>query len=456
MNALQVCRSGGNCVMFVARYDLRFDFCFAAAVAAAAIFLGTGSAIAQYSAAPPMAAAPGLAAVAPSAASGLQWQPTLEDAKREAARTNRLILVHFWAPWCESCLKLDNEVFAQPQVKQFVDARFVPIKLNADEYPMTARQYGVDRLPTDLVISPDGKIVGRMKSPATPEAYVQQLQIAASGTGPAAQPNTTQFAAGAQPVPSFCTIPRQPQYGAPANVAAQPFFAAQPNIAAQPYVAAPPATNSAPPPAVPAYAGERYAEYFNRHATGAVQGTAPVANTTVSQPALPMQPSYGAPTIPATPYTPNYGPTLNAPAPAPAATTGASVTVNPANPVGIPALGLDGYCPVTVAEQKRWQMGDRRWGVVHRGRTYLFAGPVEQKTFLANPDKYSPAISGNDVVIALDQSQAVDGRRQFGVEYQGRTYLFSSDATRRQFSTNPKRYAAEVQQAERPGQGVLR
>ena len=125
----------------------------------------------------------------------------------------------------------------------------------------------------------------------------------------------------------------------------------------------------------------------------------------------------------------------------------AAVTTQPA---GTPPIGLDGFCPVTLAEQKRWQVGDRRWGVVHRGRTYLFAGPMEQKLFLDNPDRFSPAVSGQDVVAALDQGQAVDGHRQFGIQYQNRTYLFSSTATRDAFWKNPNRYAAEVLQAENP------
>jgi protein disulfide-isomerase len=111
---------------------------------------------------------------------------------------------------------------------------------------------------------------------------------------------------------------------------------------------------------------------------------------------------------------------------------------------------------MTLADQKRWQVGDRKYGVIHRGRTYLFAGPVEQQKFLSNPDHYSPAISGQDVVMALDQGQTVDGRRQFGLQYQGRTYLFSSDASRKAFSQNPKRYAAEVLQAENPNRPPLR
>jgi YHS domain-containing protein len=136
---------------------------------------------------------------------------------------------------------------------------------------------------------------------------------------------------------------------------------------------------------------------------------------------------------------------------------GSSVaTVATPNGSAFPPLALNGYCPVTLLEQQRWQLGDRRWGVIHRGRTYLFAGPEQQRKFLANPDRYSPAISGQDVVMALDYGQAVEGKRAMGLEYQNRIYLFSSDASRQAFIQNPKRYAAEVLQAENPPSTALR
>lgn len=58
--------------------------------------------------------------------------------------------------------------------------------------------------------------------------------------------------------------------------------------------------------------------------------------------------------------------------------------------------------------------------------------------------------------MAMDHGQEVDGKRALGVEFQNRIYLFSSDASRQAFSQNPKRYAAEVLQAETPSQTVLR
>ena len=95
----------------------------------------------------------------------------------------------------------------------------------------------------------------------------------------------------------------------------------------------------------------------------------------------------------------------------------------------------------------KWVPGDVKWGAIHRGRTYLFVGEAEQQQFLANPDKFSPVLSGADAVIAVDQRQRIEGRREHGLEYNGQFYLFSTEASLQQFSSNPERYAEGVRQA---------
>jgi YHS domain-containing protein len=122
----------------------------------------------------------------------------------------------------------------------------------------------------------------------------------------------------------------------------------------------------------------------------------------------------------------------------------------PQLPPGCPPLGLDGNCPVTLVERMQWALGDRAWGAVHRGRTYLFAGPEERARFLASPDLYSPVMSGIDPVLALDNQMVVAGKREFGVfGADRRIYLFADEASLKRFEQNPKRYAAEALQAQR-------
>jgi YHS domain-containing protein len=118
---------------------------------------------------------------------------------------------------------------------------------------------------------------------------------------------------------------------------------------------------------------------------------------------------------------------------------------------GNPPLALDGCCCVSLWEKQTWVPGNVAFGAIHRGRTYLFAGPEEQRKFLADPDHYAPVVSGNDVVLAAEQGRAVPGRRQHGVYYGNRIYLFASEESLSKFSANPAAYANQVQEALRDG-----
>jgi YHS domain-containing protein len=90
-----------------------------------------------------------------------------------------------------------------------------------------------------------------------------------------------------------------------------------------------------------------------------------------------------------------------------------------------------------------------RFGAIHHGRTYLFAGLAEQQRFLGNPEAFSPVMSGDDPVLALDENKSVPGHRKHGVFFSNRIYLFSSEGTLATFSKNPGRYAPEITQARR-------
>lgn len=113
-------------------------------------------------------------------------------------------------------------------------------------------------------------------------------------------------------------------------------------------------------------------------------------------------------------------------------------------------VGLEGYCPVSLLDKGVWMEGRAQWGVRHRGRTYLFATAEQQTAFLADPDRYAPALSGDDPVLACDARKQVPGQRRYGVTYQSRMYLFSSPETRTSFAANPQRYTTSVHVAEIP------
>jgi YHS domain-containing protein len=142
-----------------------------------------------------------------------------------------------------------------------------------------------------------------------------------------------------------------------------------------------------------------------------------------------------------------------------ASTQAAAAPAAPTEPdtYGSMPVGLEGYCPVTLAERGAWVEGRAQWGARHRGRTYLFASAEQQKAFLADPDRYAPALSGDDPVLAFDVGKSTPGQRRYGVTYQSRTYLFSSTETRDAFAANPQRYTsgATVAENRRPANGPV-
>ena len=151
------------------------------------------------------------------------------------------------------------------------------------------------------------------------------------------------------------------------------------------------------------------------------------------------------PTMP--PARPQWPGPLAATAPPAAAAPPAASTPAPAAEATMP-LGLEGYCPVTLAEKQVWTEGRPQYGARHRGRTYLFAGPEQQRTFLADPDRYAPALSGDDPVLAFEQGKSMPGQRRYGVVCQSRMFLFATPATRDAFAANPEKYAGRVAMAE--------
>ena len=91
----------------------------------------------------------------------LNWETNLEHARQQAAASGRLVLVHFSAPWCTACRKMEQEVLSHPAVQAAIAADYVPVRLNVDHNRIVAQRYGISSLPTDIVIAPDGRLLER-------------------------------------------------------------------------------------------------------------------------------------------------------------------------------------------------------------------------------------------------------------------------------------------------------
>ncbi len=113
---------------------------------------------------------------------GPHWEASVDAARRIAAQSNRLVLIHFWARWCGPCRNLEANVFKQPGVGAAMGARFVLAKVNVDidDGHAIAHAYGIERLPTDVIITPTNRVLAKLACPDNPTQYLAQLDQAAA------------------------------------------------------------------------------------------------------------------------------------------------------------------------------------------------------------------------------------------------------------------------------------
>jgi len=86
------------------------------------------------------------------------WIYSLEDAKKMAIATNKLILVDFWASWCEPCKKMDSESWSKDEIKEVMD-NYVSVQIDIDKYTEIANKYNVRGIPYVFIMDPNGKVI---------------------------------------------------------------------------------------------------------------------------------------------------------------------------------------------------------------------------------------------------------------------------------------------------------
>lgn len=88
-------------------------------------------------------------------------KPLLAQAKEE----NKLVFIDFYASWCPPCNLMDEEVFSNEKMGDFMNAEFINYKVNTEKGngPSLAGIFNVRVLPTLLFLHPSGKVLVRQE-----------------------------------------------------------------------------------------------------------------------------------------------------------------------------------------------------------------------------------------------------------------------------------------------------
>lgn len=90
----------------------------------------------------------------------------------KALQGDKLLIVDFWAVWCGPCRMLGPVV---EKLEQDYAGRAVVGKVNVDEQPQLAAQFGVMSIPT-VIFFKNGKEIDRKVGVMPEEVFVQTIE----------------------------------------------------------------------------------------------------------------------------------------------------------------------------------------------------------------------------------------------------------------------------------------
>jgi len=106
----------------------------------------------------------------------LAWERDWKHAFERAQAEQKMVLVDFWASWCEPCLKMDRRTFPDPRVSaQLSD--FILLRVDVDRSSV-ASAHGVASFPTYGVFDPWEKERFRFSGFDEPGPFADKLGLA--------------------------------------------------------------------------------------------------------------------------------------------------------------------------------------------------------------------------------------------------------------------------------------
>ena len=100
---------------------------------------------------------------------------------KDVLRSDKPVLVDFWATWCAPCRMLEPTVAAVAE-KYAANARVV--KVDVDHNPSISQRYGIKGIPT-LILFKDGKEEARVVGATSKEAISRMIDKHVAGAATA-------------------------------------------------------------------------------------------------------------------------------------------------------------------------------------------------------------------------------------------------------------------------------
>ena len=103
------------------------------------------------------------------ATDGPKWSEWSEDLFARAQAEQRFVILDLEAVWCHWCHVMEKTTYANPEVRELLAAKYLPVRVDQDANPDLSSRYGDWGWPATIVFGPDGTEIAKIRGYIEPE-----------------------------------------------------------------------------------------------------------------------------------------------------------------------------------------------------------------------------------------------------------------------------------------------
>ena len=105
----------------------------------------------------------------------INWRG-FNEALAQGRDFDKPVFIHFTAPWCKWCKKMQRETYTDPRVIRFMDKNFMAVMVDTEKLPSLASKYQVESLPTLWFLDSRGKALTKIEGFVGPDKLLRVLE----------------------------------------------------------------------------------------------------------------------------------------------------------------------------------------------------------------------------------------------------------------------------------------
>ena len=119
-----------------------------------------------------------------SAAEDLKWSDWGDNLFARAVAEKRFVILDLEAVWCHWCHVMEKTTYANPEVKESLAAKYLPVRVDQDANPDLSSRYGDWGWPATIVFGPDGTEIAKIRGYIEPERMQALLKAVIDDPSP--------------------------------------------------------------------------------------------------------------------------------------------------------------------------------------------------------------------------------------------------------------------------------